>query len=98
MSAHRNSDPKPLSQSVAECIDDYFRSLNGHRPAELYTTVLDQIEPPLLRATLRYCDNNQSKAAEILGLNRATLRKKLRQHKIGLRAVAPSTTTSYSGR
>jgi Fis family transcriptional regulator len=87
MSAHRFSDPKPLSQSVAECIDDYFRNLNGHRPTELYTTVLDQVEPPLLRATLRYCDNNQSKAAEMLGLNRATLRKKLRQHKIGLRPV-----------
>lgn len=85
MSAHRFSDPKPLSQSVSESIDDYFQSLNGHRPSDLYTTVLDQVEPPLLRATLRYCDNNQSKAAEMLGLNRATLRKKLRQHKIGLR-------------
>lgn len=88
MSAHKYSDPKPLSTSVAECIDDYFRSLNGHRPVDLYTTVLDQVEPPLLRATLRYCDNNQSKAAEILGLNRATLRKKLRQHKIGTRPIA----------
>ena len=87
MSAHRFSDPKPLSQSVSESIDDYFQSLNGHRPSDLYTTVLDQVEPPLLRATLRYCDNNQSKAAEMLGLNRATLRKKLRQHKIGLRPV-----------
>lgn len=85
MSAHRFSDPKPLSQSVSESIEDYFQSLNGHRPSDLYTTVLDQVEPPLLRATLRYCDNNQSKAAEMLGLNRATLRKKLRQHKIGLR-------------
>jgi Fis family transcriptional regulator len=44
--------------------------------------ILEQVEPPLLRATLRYCDNNQSRAAEILGLNRATLRKKLRQHRI----------------
>ncbi|MGQ0501331.1 MAG: helix-turn-helix domain-containing protein [Panacagrimonas sp.] len=83
MSVHRSSEIKPLNQSVAESIEDYFRSLNGHRPSELYTTVLNQIEPPLLRITLRYCDNNQSKAAEVLGLNRATLRKKLRQHKIG---------------
>lgn len=98
MSAHRISEPKPLSQSVAECIDDYFRSLNGHRPSELYTTVLDQIEPPLLRATLRYCDNNQSKAAEVLGLNRATLRKKLRQHKIGLRGIAAGAHDSFTGR
>ncbi len=90
MSAHKNVETKPLSHSVAECIDDYFRSLNGHRPIDLYTTVLDQVEPPLLRATLRYCDNNQSKAAEVLGLNRATLRKKLRQHKIGARPTSSS--------
>ena len=84
MSAQKNLECKPLSQSVAECIDAYLGSLNGHRPAELYTTVLDQVEPPLLRATLRYCDHNQSRAAEMLGLNRATLRKKLRQHNISL--------------
>lgn len=83
MSAHRTSfDAKPLSHSVSECLDDYFRSLNGHSPAELYDMILDQVEPPLLRATLRYCDNNQSRAAEMLGLNRATLRKKLRHHRI----------------
>lgn len=69
---------------MSECIDDYFRCLNGHQPSELYSTILDQVEPPLLRATLRYCDHNQSRAAEVLGLNRATLRKKMRQHKISL--------------
>ena len=42
----------------------------------------DVLEAPLLRATLKYCDGNQSRAAEVLGLNRATLRKKLRHHKI----------------
>lgn len=83
MSAPKSSsDIKPLSVSVSECLDDYFQSLNGHAPVELYEMVLGQIEPPLLKATLRYCDHNQSRAAEILGLNRATLRKKLRQHRI----------------
>lgn len=83
MSAPKSSsDIKPLSVSVSECLDDYFQSLNGHAPVELYDMVLGQIEPPLLKATLRYCDHNQSRAAEILGLNRATLRKKLRQHRI----------------
>lgn len=92
MSAHKipeqRHESKPLGHAVADCIDAYFGSLNGNRPTELYSSVLDQIEPPLLRATLRYCDNNQSKAAEMLGLNRATLRKKLRQHKIGLNSLA----------
>ena len=73
---------KPLSHSVRESMDDYFRSLNGHLPDNLYDLVLAQVEPPLLRATLKYCNHNQSRAAEILGLNRATLRKTLRQHKI----------------
>ncbi len=77
-------EPKPLGHSVAECMDEYFRTLNGHTPKtlNLYETVLEQIEPPLLRATLQYCDGNQSRAAELLGLNRATLRKKLTQYKI----------------
>jgi Fis family transcriptional regulator len=82
MSAYKIADTKPLSHSVAECLDDYFRALNGHAPRNLYDLVLDQVEPPLLRATLKYCDGNQSKAADILGLNRATLRKKLKQYKI----------------
>jgi Fis family transcriptional regulator len=83
MSLH-NNDHKPLCHSVAESMDEYFRTLNGHAPKtlNLYDTILEQVEPPLLRATLRYCDGNQSRAAELLGLNRATLRKKLSLYKI----------------
>lgn len=82
MSPYRPPSHKSLSHAVSETLDDYFRSLNGHAPTELYETVLAQVEPPLLRATLRYCNHNQSRAAEMLGMNRATLRKKLRQHRI----------------
>jgi Fis family transcriptional regulator len=82
MSAYKISDTKPLSHSVVECLDDYFRALNGHAPKNLYDTILDQVEPPLLRMTLKHCHGNQSRAAEMLGLNRATLRKKLKQYKI----------------
>lgn len=63
-------------------MSDYFRTLNGHAPKNLYDLFLEQVEPPLLRTTLRYCYGNQSRAADMLGLNRATLRKKLRQHNI----------------
>jgi len=85
--AVRADDSKPLCTSVAECMDAYFRTLNGHAPKtlNLYDTVLEQVEPPLLRATLDYCDGNQSRAAELLGLNRATLRKKLTQYGISTR-------------
>lgn len=82
MSAYRVSDIKPLSHSVSECLDDYFVALNGHAPKNLYELILDQIEPPLLKATLKYCAGNQSRAADMLGLNRATLRKKLERHGI----------------
>jgi Fis family transcriptional regulator len=86
MSSAKNTyaDVKPLCHSVTECMDEYFKTLNGHAPKtlNLYDTVLEQVEPPLLRATLTYCDGNQSRAAELLGLNRATLRKKLSQYKI----------------
>lgn len=81
------ADIKPLCTSVAESMAAYFRTLNGHAPKtlNLYDTVLEQVEPPLLRATLDYCAGNQSRAAELLGMNRATLRKKLSQYNISSR-------------
>lgn len=78
----KKPDIKPLCHSVADCLDDYFATLNGHAPIDLYEMILEQVEPPLLRATMRYCGGNQSRASELLGLNRATLRKKLGQYKI----------------
>ncbi len=83
MSAQRTNDiTRPLSHYVAHSLDGFFKALNGHAPKDLYGMILDQVEAPLLRATLKYCDGNQSRAASVLGLNRATLRKKLRHHKI----------------
>ncbi len=52
---------------------------NGHRPAQLYDMVLREVEEPLFKAVLEYVEGNQSRAAGILGINRGTLRKKLRQ-------------------
>src|SRR5882762_5714059 len=86
MSAQKTSEGRPLSNHVADSLDTYFRALNGHAPSKLYDLILHQVEPPLLRATLLYCRGNQSRAADMLGLNRATLRKKLRQHGIKARA------------
>ena len=83
MSAQKTSDStRPLSHYVAHSLDGFFKALNGHAPKDLYGMILDQVEAPLLRATLKYCGGNQSRAASVLGLNRATLRKKLRHHKI----------------
>ena len=82
MGTPKSKAPKPLNHYVAGSLDSFFKTLNGHAPKDLYGMILDQVEPPLLKATLRYCEGNQSRAASILGLNRATLRKKIRQHKI----------------
>ena len=60
-------------------LHDYFASLNGHKPAHLYDLVLREVEEPLFRTVLNYSSGNQSRAAEVLGINRATLRKKLRE-------------------
>ncbi|MCH9026031.1 MAG: Fis family transcriptional regulator [Proteobacteria bacterium] len=54
--------------------------LNGHQPKALYELVIGQVEKPLLRTVLDYAEGNQSLAADILGINRGTLRKKLRRH------------------
>jgi Fis family transcriptional regulator len=67
--------------SIAEqALKDYFRTLNGHRPGDLYEMVIGEVERPLLKTVLDYTEGNQSQAADILGINRGTLRKKLRQH------------------
>jgi Fis family transcriptional regulator len=69
----------PLRNHTERVLHDYFASLNGHRPARLYDMVLREVEEPLFRTVLDYSAGNQSRAAGILGINRATLRKKLRE-------------------
>ena len=51
-------------------------------PINVYNLVLREIEPPLLNSVMKFCNNNQSKAARILGINRTTLRTKLKKYKI----------------
>lgn len=70
----------PLSECVETALKDYFKHLDGHPAANLYEMLLAEVEAPLLRATLEHTNGNQSRAAEILGLNRGTLRKKLKTY------------------
>jgi len=72
----------PLRALTEQALEGYFASLNGHAPGHLYELVLREVEEPLLRAVLDHVGGNQSRAAEVLGLNRGTLRKKLKSHGI----------------
>ena len=72
--------PKPLCQSVERSLDGFFKQVNGEDPTALYQMVLPEMERPLREVVMRESGNNQARAARILGLNRNTLRKKLRIH------------------
>lgn len=69
-----------LRVSVADAMQRYFDDLDGQSTVNLYDLVLAEVEAPLLTAVMAYARQNQSKASEILGLNRGTLRKKLKQY------------------
>ena len=73
---------KPLHKHTEDALDDYFKSLNGDRPGDLYDLVIGEVERPLFKAVLDYTQGNQSQAAGILGINRGTLRKKLRSYSL----------------
>ncbi len=71
---------RPLRDSAEEAFSAYFGSLNGVAPVEFYQTVMEEVEQPLFSAVMSYTRGNQSRAASILGINRGTLRKKLKTY------------------
>ncbi len=71
-----------LADCVNESLDEYFAHLDGEPPHAIYDMVLCCVEKPMLEYVLRKVGGNQSKAAEILGLNRNTLRKKMAQYNL----------------
>jgi Fis family transcriptional regulator len=76
------SDNCKLGRAVKESLDDYFMHLDGEPPHAVYDMVLGCVEKPLLSYIMLKVGGNQSKAAEILNINRNTLRKKLQQYNI----------------
>jgi len=66
-----------LEQSVLRSLDRYFSDLNGARPHALHELVMQAVERPLLKFAVDRCSGNQSAAADLLGINRNTLRRKL---------------------
>ncbi len=69
---------EPLRHHVERVVREYFSALGDEVPTDLYELILKEIELPLLKVVLEKTRGNQSKCAQILGLNRGTLRKKLK--------------------
>jgi len=77
-----HKETRPLAGHVRDSLERYFDELNGQPPSDLYDLVLSEIEQPLLEVVMTQTRGNISKAAAFLGLNRATLRKKLQKYRI----------------
>lgn len=69
-----------LRECITSTLENYFRDMGSHKPRDLYSMVLSEVERPLLETVMSHVCGNQTKASEILGINRSTLRKKLTQY------------------
>jgi Fis family transcriptional regulator len=77
-----------IEESVRRNVQEYFKNLDGTPPAGVYDMLIRAVEKPLLEVVMAQAGHNQSKAADWLGLNRNTLRKKLGDHGM-LKAPTP---------
>ncbi len=71
-----------LRDAVTACVRRYLEELDGQMSTDIYPMVLAEVEAPLLAEIMAYTGNNQTRASLMLGLNRGTLRKKLKQYKL----------------
>lgn len=80
--ATHSSENERISDAVDSALEEYFDQLKGHDCNGLYDLVLAEVERPLFRCVLNHCAGNQTKAARLLGINRGTLRKKLKLYDV----------------
>ena len=74
--------PSEIGECVRKNLERYFRDLDGAKPGPIYDMVLHAVERPMLEMVLAHADGNQTVAADMLGINRNTLRKKMQFHKL----------------
>jgi Fis family transcriptional regulator len=76
----REQKNEPLRECVRGALKRYFEQMDGHHINGVYQMVLSEVEPPILQTVLDSCGGNQTRAAQMLGMSRSTLRKKLAQY------------------
>ena len=77
-----NEEKKTLRYQVGIALRRYFKELDGSKASDVYIMVMNEVERPMLEEVLKHCKGNQSEACKILGINRGTLRTKLKSHKL----------------
>ncbi len=78
--AAHTTESQTLRDSVEKSMNNYFAHLDGQDVTDIYQMVLSEVEGPLLETVMAHVKGNQTRAATLLGLNRGTLRKKLKQY------------------
>lgn len=86
---HEAATVTSLRDAVDLFVRRYLDEMDGEMSSDFYALVLSEVEAPLLEAVMEYTRSNQSKASQMLGLNRGTLRKKLKQHNVNSRRFEP---------
>jgi Fis family transcriptional regulator len=72
-----------IAKHVRKALNDYFKDLDGEEPScAVYGMVISCVEKPLIETVLLHAGGNQTRTAELLGINRNTLRKKMQEHRI----------------
>lgn len=71
-----------VARCVRKAVEGYFRDLDGEKPHPIYDMVIRSVEKPLIELVMKQAEGNQTRAAELLGINRNTLRNKMKQYKI----------------
>ncbi|QKS28097.1 MAG: DNA-binding protein Fis [Accumulibacter sp.] len=79
---HVHDDDDAIATCVRKALENYFHTLGGEQPVPVYEMVIRSVERPMLEVVLLQTGGNQTLAAEILGINRNTLRKKLLHHRL----------------
>ena len=69
-----------IQDVILQSLQEYFDDLDGQKPTDVYNMIMRTVEKPVLMAVMTHAKNNQSHAADMLGINRNTLRKKLLEH------------------